>query len=181
MTRRPATVPGREARSDQATGEVGPAGGWRWGAAGAQGGKGEAGFAGGLDGLVFGLLLFVVGTVLVAGAWGVLDTSFALDAAARQAVEAYVAAPDAPEAASDARAAAASSLEGYGRSPAEMTMQVIGAFARCRRVTVVLRYPTPSLQVPFVGPLSAGGVVSARRSEIVDPFLSGPAGRSSCP
>ena len=59
-----------------------------------RGGAGEAGFAGGLEGLLFGLLLFVVGTLLVATAWGAVDTKFAVDAAARQAVRTYVEAPD---------------------------------------------------------------------------------------
>ena len=56
----------------------------------------EAGQAGGLEGIAFGLLIFVLGTLLIANAWAVVDTKLAVTAAAREAARAFVEADDAP-------------------------------------------------------------------------------------
>lgn len=144
-------------------------------------GERDAGFAGGFGGLLFGLLFLGVGTLLVASAWGVLDTKFAADAAARQAVRTYVEAPDASAAATRAEEAADASLAGYGRDPSKAVVTLVaGRFARCARVTIQVSYPAPVVVVPWVGEVATGGTVSARHSELVDPFRTGLAGTSSC-
>ena len=51
--------------------------------------RGDAGQVGGIEALPFGLLIFVVGSLLIANAWAVVDAKFATDAAARQAVRTY--------------------------------------------------------------------------------------------
>lgn len=142
--------------------------------------RGEAGFAG-LAGLAFGLLFFVVGTLLVAYAWGVVDTKTALDAAARQAARAYVGAPDAASALAEASQAADTSLAGEGRDPARAALSLAsGTFGRCERVTVRLSYPAPLLLLPILGPLGSGQLVATRHSELVEPYLSGPPGSARC-
>jgi hypothetical protein len=141
----------------------------------------DAGFAGGFEGLLFGLLLFVVGTLFVANAWAVVDTKFAADAAARQAVRTYVEAPDAAAAADEATAAADASLEGYGRLPARARVALVsGGWARCARVTIEVSYPSPLLVLPWIGSVGSGEAVTARHSELVDPFRTGLPGTSSC-
>ncbi|HWG73529.1 MAG TPA: hypothetical protein VG184_05700 [Acidimicrobiales bacterium] len=143
---------------------------------------GEAGFAGGLEGLVFGMLVFVLGTVLVANAWGVVDTKLAADAAARQAARTFVEAPDAAAAGAEARRAADETLAGYGRSPARAAISLVaGGFERCRRVTVEVDYSAPLVELPLVGLVGSGEKVTARHSEIVDPFRTALAGTSRCP
>ena len=52
--------------------------------------RGDAGQVGGIEALPFGLLVFVVGALLIANAWAVVDAKFATDAAARQAVRTFV-------------------------------------------------------------------------------------------
>jgi hypothetical protein len=142
---------------------------------------GEEGFAGGLDGLVFGLLIFVVGTLLVATAWGAVDTKMAVSAAAENATRTYVEAPDAATAGPAAQAAADEVLAGYGRSPARGQVTLVsGGFARCERVTIEVRYPTPIIVLPFIGRVGAGPSVAATHSELVDPYRSGLAGTASC-
>ena len=61
----------------------------------------------GIEVLPFGLLTFVVGMLLVANAWGVVDAKMATTSAAREAVRAYVEAPDADAAVARRRCGAA--------------------------------------------------------------------------
>lgn len=143
--------------------------------------EGEAGFVGGFEGLLFGLLLFVVGTLLVATAWAAVDTKFAVDAAARQAVRTYVEAPDAVAAAQQSQLAAMATLAGYGRSPAGAAIRLIhGTFARCDRVTIQVSVPAPLLVLPWIGRVGSRGTVTAQHSELVDPFRSGLPGTAAC-
>jgi hypothetical protein len=141
----------------------------------------EAGFVGGLWGFVFGLLLFVVGTLIVAHAWGIVDTKFAVDAAARQAVRTYVEAPGATSAGTGAQQAADTALLGYGRMPQKATVRLVaGGFVRCSRVTITVSYPAPILELPWVGRVGTGSAVTAAHSELVDPFRTGLPGTSTC-
>jgi hypothetical protein len=146
-----------------------------------RGDDGESGFAGGLEGLLFGLLLFVVGTLLVAAAWAAVDTKFAVDAAARQAVRSYVEAADSAVAGPQAQEAAVATLAGYGHSGSAASVRVIeGSFARCTRVTIQVSEPSPMLVLPWIGRVGSAGRVSAVHSELVDPFRSGLPGTSTC-
>ena len=147
----------------------------------AGGGDDEAGFVGGFEGLVFGLLIFVVGTVLVANAWGVVDTKLAVVAAAREAARTYVEASDALSAQSEALQAASDSLAGYGRLPSRAKVAITGgSFGRCVRMTVEVSYPAPVVQLPFIGSLGEAETVSAVHSELVDPYRSGLTGTAAC-
>ncbi len=132
---------------------------------------GEAGFAGGGEVLPFGVLTFVVGTLLVANAWAAVDAKFAVSSAAREAARAYVEAPDAGTAEGAARAAAVDALAGLGRDPSEVrvVVEVPGGFARCARVTVDVSYPVPTVRLPWIGGLGALDVHD-RHTEVIDPF-----------
>ncbi len=141
----------------------------------------EAGFVGGFEGLVFGLLLFVVGTLFVANAWGVVDTAFAADAAARQAVRTFVEAPDAAAATAESRQAAAVTLAGYGRVPTLARITVVApSFTRCARVTIDITYPAPLVALPWIGRVGTGESVTSSASELIDPFRTGLPGVSTC-
>lgn len=144
-------------------------------------GRGDDGFAGGFEGLLFGLLLFVVGTLLVAFAWGVVDTKSATGEAARQAVRTYVEAGNGSSAATQATSAADIALAGYGRNPARAKVALVrGGFTRCGRVTISVSYPAPLLELPFLGSLGRGMSVRSQHSELVDPFRSGLGGVATC-
>jgi hypothetical protein len=143
---------------------------------------GEAGFVGGFAGLLFGFLLFVIGTLLAAYAWAIVDTKTATVEAARQATRTYVEAPDAITASVEAEQAADQALSGYGRDPARGRVTLIsGSFLRCDRITIAVAYPAPLLLLPFVGRVGSGQLVRAVHSEIVDPFRSGLPGTAACP
>jgi hypothetical protein len=82
----------------------------------------------------------------------------------------------------EAQAAADEVLSGYGRSPTRGQVTLLsGGFARCERVTIEVRYPTPIIVLPFVGRVGSGPSVAATHSELVDPYRSGLPGTASCP
>lgn len=142
--------------------------------------RSDAGFAGGLAGLLFGLLIFLVGTFLAAYGWAVVQTKGAVVDAARQAARTYVEAPDALDAYDSARIAADTSLAAKGRNPARATLRISsGGFGRCERVTITVSYPAPVIVLPLSG-LLGGSTVRAAHSEIVDPYRSGLPGSAEC-
>lgn len=143
--------------------------------------RGEDGFAGGFAGLLFGMLVFVTGTLLAAYAWAVVDTKTATSEAARQAARTYVEGATATQALSGAEHAAEQALSGYGRNPQQARVDLVsGGFSRCDRVTIAVSYPAPLFDLPFVGPVGRGGSVRSEHSELVDPFRSGLAGVATC-
>jgi hypothetical protein len=142
--------------------------------------RGEAGQMGGIEALPFGVLIFVVGALLVANVWGVIDAKLAVSAAAREAARAYVEAPDAHTAADQAVEAAREAVAGHGRDPNRLELARVGGFHRCGRITYHAAYAVPALVVPWVGGFGAGFTARARHSELVDPYRSGPAGSASC-
>lgn len=136
----------------------------------------DAGFVAGFDGLAFGVLVFVFGTLVVVNAWQVVDAKFAAAAAAREAARVVVESADG----SGAEAAAVEAIEGHGRSPSRLTLVQSGSFARCSRVIVEARYRVPLVVVPLIGGFGDGLVVSARHAEVVDPYRSGLPGAAAC-
>lgn len=110
-----------------------------------------------------------------------VDTKFAAVAAARQAVRTYVEAPDAQVAWSSATLAAQQSMTGYGRRAGKTEVSLTGgSFERCQRITIRVTYPAPLFEVPFVGDLGRGQLVTADHSELVDPYRSGLPGTAAC-
>lgn len=134
----------------------------------------EAGQVGGLEGLVFGVLVFVFGTLLVVNAWAVVDAKSAATAAAREATRAFVESSSADDAEERAQAAGLLAFEGHGRSAARAeVVRTAGSLERCSRVVYEAAYVVPLLSVPVVGGLGHGLRVSSRHSEVVDPYRSG--------
>lgn len=116
----------------------------------------------------------LAGLVLLSSAWGAVDAKATAAAAAREAARAYVEAADGDSGADAARAAAEDVARGYGRDPSRLGLVRSGeAFARCARITYQASYPLPVLRVPFLDSSVGGWTVSARHSEIVDPYRSG--------
>ncbi len=146
-------------------------------------GRGDRGAVGGIEALPFGLLLFVVGGLLVANAWAVIDAKFALTAAAREATRTYVEAPDAATAAADADAAARAAIAGFGRDPRRVHVSVPAdpaAFTRCARVRIQVAYDVPAVPLPWIGGLGRGITVRAAHTELVDPYRDGVPGTADC-
>lgn len=142
----------------------------------------ERGQVAGLEALPFGVLIFVVGSLLVANAWAVIDAKLAVVAAAREGARTYVEAPDQESAQSGALRAAQEAMEGHGRAPDRLVLEVddSAGFARCARVEVTARYPVPALTLPWVGSFGEGFTVRATHAELVDPFRDGLEGAADC-
>lgn len=147
--------------------------------------RGDRGQVGGIEALPFGLLVFVVGGLLVANAWAVVDAKLATDAAAREAARAYVEAPDATSAERAAQAAARAAITGHGRDGDRATVRPVGPlrFARCARATFEVGYEVPALSLPFIGGLGPSPLtVRSQRSEVVDPYRDDVPGEADgCP
>ena len=144
----------------------------------------DRGQVGGIEVLPFSVLTFVVGALIVTSAWAVVDTKLAVDAAAREAVRAYVEAPDQAAASSAATRAAGDTLAGHGRRADRLVLDVTHGggqpFARCVLVRVDARYPIRALRLPWIGRGVGGVTVSAHHTERVDPFRSGLTGTGAC-
>lgn len=145
----------------------------------------EDGFVGGIESLPFGLLVFVVGTLLVANAWAVVDAKLATLSAAHEASRTYVetvTGDDAGPAGAAAHEAAAEAIAGHGREAEAMEFSInpAGATRRCQRVDVTVSYRVPALTVPIVGGFGQGFTVRSTGSEIIDPFRDDVAGRNPC-
>jgi hypothetical protein len=142
----------------------------------------ERGQAGGIEALAFGLLIFVVGTLLVANTWAVIDAKMAVDAAAREAARSYVEARSATAAELAAERAGREAVAAQGRTADRLQLQATAqpGFERCARVTVTARYPVPAVNLPLIGGFGHRFWVSATHSELVDPFAAGLPGASAC-
>ncbi|MEO7443410.1 MAG: hypothetical protein ABIW46_07755 [Acidimicrobiales bacterium] len=144
-------------------------------------GRGEGGQVGGLEAVVFGTLIFVFGTLLVANAWGVVDAKLAAASAAREAARGYVESASPSDADAAATAAARDAIEGHGRDWGRAELTLAGApFARCARVTATVAYRVPLVVVPLLGQHGNGFTVSAQHAEVVDPYRSGLENEARC-
>jgi hypothetical protein len=146
--------------------------------------RGDAGQVGGIEALPFGLLIFVVGSLLIANAWAVVDAKFATDAAARQAVRTFVEGSDDASAERAAVDAGLAAIEGHGRDPQRAIVRSVGdaVLARCERVTFEAEYEVPAISLPFIGGYGTAPFrVRSAHSELVDPFRSGvPGSAEAC-
>jgi hypothetical protein len=135
----------------------------------------------GVELLPMGLLVFVVGALLVANAWAVIDAKLAVGVAAREAGRAYVEAATSTEATAQADRAGREVIEGHGRRADRLRLTVAHeagqAWGRCVRVTVTARYPVPALTLPWIGGFIDGFEATSSHSERIDPYRAGlPAG-----
>lgn len=135
--------------------------------------RSESGQAG-MEVIPFGVLTFVVGALLVANAWAVIDAKMTVSAAAREATRAFVEAPVDADPLALADAAARSAIAGAGRDPARLVLTPLEAeFARCETARFEASYRVPAVVVPWIGGLGSGFTATARYAEVVDPYRSG--------
>jgi hypothetical protein len=142
--------------------------------------RGEDGQVAGIEALFFGVLVLVLGTLVVANAWGVIDAKVAAAGAAREAAKAFVQAPAGSDASDVARTAAVRAIQGQGRDPDRMALLVSGNLARCARVVAEVRYRVPLIVVPMLGGLGSGFTASAHHSELVDRYRTGLRRTATC-
>ncbi len=142
--------------------------------------SGQRGVVGGVEVLPFGFLVLVVGVLLVANAWAVVDAKLAVDQSAREATRAYVeAAPG--SAAAEAAAAGRSAFAASGRDPAQLELHG-GAtrYVRCAPATFTASYVVPAISLPLVGGWGRGITVTGRHREVIDPYRAGLGADGGC-
>lgn len=140
----------------------------------------DQGFAAGGEALAFGVLIFVVGTLMVLSAWRVVDAKFATAAASREATRSFAEAVTPRAGAVAAQAAARQALQGHGLELSGLQGVVVsGSLDRCQRVHAVTTYVVPGIRLPWVGGLGAV-TVRSDHTEIVDPLRGGLDGEASC-
>jgi hypothetical protein len=146
--------------------------------------SGDRGVVGGVEVVPFGVLVFVVGSLLVANAWAVVDAKLMVTSAAREAARAYVEAPDGATAVARARANASDAIIGHGHDPRRVRLRVDHeggqAWGRCVRVGATAEYPIPALSLPWIGGYGHTFDVTARHSELIDPYRAGLPGPARC-
>lgn len=149
-------------------------------------GRGERGQAGGMEVLPFGLLIFVGGALLIINIWGVVDTKFAADAAAREAarwvVENAGQSTSAAALGEGATQIAVDTLADHGRrGPVQVELgPPDAAFVRCERIQVSVALKVPAIRLPFLGGFGDAFDVRASRGELIDPTRSGVDGLATC-
>lgn len=135
----------------------------------------ERGQAGGIEAVPFGLLILIVGALLIANAWAVVDAKMAVVAAAREAARSAVEADNLSEADAAARRAAEAAVLGHRRNPDDLgriSLTADSGFRRCARIDVRVTYVVPAVVLPWIDGFG-DFEVSATHSEIVDPFREG--------
>ena len=143
----------------------------------------DRGQVAGLEAIPFGILLFVVGALLVANAWAVIDVKMTVTSAAREAARSYVEAADDTDGRARAESVALEAIRAHGRNPAQATIvgpESADGFTRCARVTFTVSYPVPAITLPFIGGFGHGFDVTATHSELVDPFRNDVPGEATC-
>lgn len=142
----------------------------------------DRGFVAGAEALLFGAVLFVVGVLVMANGWAVLDARFAAASAARAATRAAIATPVGEDPHEHAQAAADLALEAH--APRSWSSSLIAEREPRQRRCQEVRYRVV-IDVPLIaldGWRSDMAVsVAASSIQVVDPYRSGlPAGRE-CP
>ena len=145
---------------------------------------GDSGQVGGIEVIPFGVLTFVLATLLLANAWGAVDAQLAVTSAARESIRAFVEAPDESTATERAISAAATTVAAHGRDPSNTSVELHYldglTWARCRRVTSTVRRPIPVLRIPVLGGFGHAFDVVATQTEVIDPFRAGINGAKTC-
>ena len=133
----------------------------------------DRGQVAGVESLPLGVLLFVLGALLVANAWAVVDAKMAVTSAAREAARTFVEADDLDGARLAAAHAAREAVRAYGRNPDRLVLaggDEPDALARCHVVTFTASYQVPAISLPLIGGFGDGFLVHASHTEIVDAF-----------
>lgn len=140
--------------------------------------RGQAGVLAGSDGLLFGMLILLAGSLAVLNIWAVIDTRAALDAAAREYLRSYTEQSSAVAAAAAGDAAVREMLD--RRSTPVLALRIdppdAASFGPCQPALVAIEAEVPAARLPFLDDLGTRQIRVTHR-ELVDPHrevTSGP-------
>ena len=131
----------------------------------------DRGIVGGSDGLLAGVLVALVGTLVIVNVWSVISARTDADAAVREYLRVYTRADSAGSGAAEADSAARASLSAAGRSDAavSVTPPDPASFGPCGLARVSLRLRAPLVRVPGLAHLG-WHTVTADGAEVIDPW-----------
>ena len=141
----------------------------------------DRGFVAGAEMLIFGVLAFVMGSLLVINVWNVIDSSLAVSAAAREGVRTFQESdPNNAWAASQTRMADV--MDDFGRSDRAVppSLPTVGSYERCAVITVTAEYDVALVRLPLFGQFGTMTRVSSTHSGRIDAYRSGDFG-GECP
>jgi hypothetical protein len=141
--------------------------------------RGDAGVVAGGDAVVFGVLLFVVGSLMITNLWSIVDARTAAQSAARESARTVVETDDVGSVVVQAEVVAVATWQSYGRTSA-IGVTLDGSMQRCAPITVTVTAQVPLVRLPLIGWDAGRTEVSASHTEIVDPFRSGVPGQAAC-
>jgi len=134
----------------------------------------EEGQIGGVEALVFGVLILVLGVLGMATAWAVVDAKVAAAAAAREAARAYVESDGSANAWPEAADRGREAFAGHGRDPAAIDLpRPPEAFGRCGAITVKASTNVELPRLPGIRAVMRRVRVQASHTEVVDPYRAG--------
>ena len=143
----------------------------------------DAGQAGGWEIIPFGVLIFVVGTLLIVNAWAVVDARQSAGDAAREGARAFVHESSETAARLAARDAVFASTDGRGTPRHRVDLAPIRldpSFERCAHVVVTVHEQVPAISLPFIGGFGHAFTVTGSQNELIDPFRAALPEGSAC-
>jgi hypothetical protein len=140
---------------------------------------GDGGLVAGGDAVIFGVLLFVVGSLMITNLWSIVDARTAVQSSAREAARTVVETEDVGTVVLQAEMVAVATWQGYGRTGA-IDVSLSGVVTRCAPITVTVTAEVPLARLPIIGWSAGSTDVSASHTELVDPFRSGLDGQAAC-
>lgn len=133
----------------------------------------DEGQAGGWEIIPFGVLIFVVGTLLIVNAWAVVDARQSAGDAAREGARAFVHESTEVAARTAARDAVFATTDGRGLPRHRVDLAPIRlepSFERCAHVVVTVHAQVPTISLPFIGGFGHAFTVTGSQNELIDPF-----------
>lgn len=134
----------------------------------------DRGFVAGAEMLIFGVLAFVMGSLLIVNVWNVIDANFAVSAAAREGARTYTEA-DPDVAWSQSRARMIEVMDEFDRGDRAVapSSPSLGSYRRCAVVTVTAGYDVALVRIPLFGQFGTMTRVEASHSSRIDAYRSG--------
>lgn len=131
--------------------------------------RSERGAVGGAEGLLFGMLILIAGSIVVVNLWAVVDTRAALDAGAREYLRTYTERADSTTAATQARLVLDDVLRSRGTDPADVLvrLETPNGFGPCALARVELTTVVRGVRAPFLD-AALSTEVGVEHHELID-------------
>ncbi len=151
------------------------AGGWRQSRR-----RNDRGQVAGIETLAFGVLVFVIGTLIATNAWSIVTTRTSGQAIAREYLRAYTDERSAPDALRAGRRTALLVADRRGVPAGRLTIDDPDRFGPCQMARVRVEIEVPLVRLPLLGEVGQT-TVTIESDERIEPYriTTGPGGSES--